>query len=159
MQFQLRHQSGLLGEGGALGYASAVSNEGHHDRARGLRVTLDDLVHQPDVLTPPDRPHCFAYYITIHNAGEEVITIRGRKWVVTEASGDVTAVEGDGVVGETPTLAPGETFSYHSFHVIRSSHARAEGSYLGITEAGEPVVVAIPTFDLVLPEPEGLDFA
>ena len=149
----------MLGDDGALGYASPVSDATPSDRARGLRVALDDLVHQPDVLTPPDRPHCFAYYITVHNDGEEVITLRGRKWVVTEASGDVTVVEGDGLVGETPTLAPGETFSYHSFHVIRSSHARAEGSYLGITEGGEPVVVAIPTFDLVLPEPEGLDFA
>lgn len=136
-----------------------MSDASHNQRARGLWVTLDDLVHQPDVLTPPDRPHCFAYYITIHNGGEEIITIRGRKWVVTEASGDVTAVEGDGVVGETPTLSPGETFSYHSFHVIRSTHARAEGSYLGITEGGEPVVVAIPTFDLVVPETGGLDFA
>lgn len=142
-----------------LGYLSSVSDTNHNDRTHGLRVALDDLLYKPDVLTPPDRPHCFAYYITIHNDGEEVITICGRKWVVTEANGDVTAVEGDGVVGETPTLGPGETFSYHSFHVIRSSHARAEGSYLGVTEGGEPAVVAIPTFDLVLPEPEGLDFA
>lgn len=122
--------------------------------ANGLRVSLDRLVHQPGVLTPPDRPHCFAYYITIHNDGEETITIRGRKWVVTEASGDVTAVEGDGVVGEQPTLNPGEHFSYNSFHTIHSNRAMATGSYLGITDEGVPVVVPIPVFELVVPEPE-----
>ncbi len=117
-------------------------------------MTLDRLVHQPDVLTPPDRPHCFAYYISIHNNGDEQVTIKGRKWVVTEASGDVTVVEGDGVVGEFPTIAPGEHFTYNSFHVIHSSRAKAEGSYLGINENSVPVVVPIPPFELVVPESE-----
>ena len=124
------------------------------DTTNGLRVTVDRLVHQPDVLTSPDRPHCFAYHITIHNDGDDQVTIRGRKWVVTEASGEVTAVEGDGVVGEFPTISPGEHFSYNSFHVIRSNRAMAEGSYLGINENGAPVVVRIPPFELVVPEPE-----
>ena len=124
------------------------------DTTNGLRVTVDRLVHQPDVLTSPDRPHCFAYYISITNKGMETVAIRGRKWVVTEASGEVTAVEGDGVVGEFPTIASGEHFSYNSFHVIRSSRAMAEGSYLGISENGTPVVVRIPPFELVVPEPE-----
>ena len=124
-----------------------------NETANGLRVTVDRLVHQPGVLTPPDRPHCFAYYITIHNDGEETVTIRGRKWVVTEASGDVMAVEGDGVVGEKPRLGPGEHFSYNSFHTIHSSRAMATGRYLGITDDGVPVVVPIPAFELVVPEP------
>ncbi len=117
-------------------------------------MTVDKLIHQPDVLTSPDRPHCFAYHITIHNDGDDQVTIRGRKWVVTEASGEVTAVEGDGVVGEFPEISAGEHFSYNSFHVIRSNRAMAEGSYLGINENGAPVVVRIPPFELVVPEPD-----
>ena len=68
------------------------------DASHGLRVNVDQLVYQEGVLTP-DTPHCFAYYITILNEGEETITVRGRKWVVTESNGEVIAVEGDGVVG------------------------------------------------------------
>ena len=124
------------------------------DISNGLRVTVDKLIHQPDVLTSPERPHCFAYYITIHNDGADQVTIRGRKWVVTEASGDVTAVEGDGVVGEFPTISSGEHFSYSSFHVIRSNRATAEGSYLGVNKKGTPVVLRIPPFELVVPESE-----
>ena len=122
------------------------------DAARGLRVNVDQLVYQEGVLTPPDTPHCFAYYITILNEGEETITVRGRKWVVTESNGEVVAVEGDGVVGEFPVLGPGEHFSYNSYHMIRSSRAIAQGSYLGVTGSGEPVVVGIPAFELVTPE-------
>ncbi len=122
------------------------------DAARGLRVNVDQLVYQEGVLTPPDTPHCFAYYITILNEGEETITVRGRKWVVTESNGEVVAVEGDGVVGEFPVLGPGEHFSYNSYHMIRSSRAIAQGSYLGVTGSGEPVVVGIPAFELVAPE-------
>ena len=50
------------------------------DASHGLRVNVDQLVYQEGVLTPPDTPHCFAYYITILNEGEETITVRGRKW-------------------------------------------------------------------------------
>ena len=121
------------------------------DSAHGLRVNLDQLVYQDGVLTPPDTPHCFAYYITILNEGQETVTVRGRKWVVTESNGEVIAVEGDGVVGEFPALEPGEHFSYNSYHMIRSSRAIAQGSYLGITANGEPVVVGIPSFELVVP--------
>ena len=122
------------------------------DAAHGLRVNLDQLVYQDGVLTPPDTPHCFAYNITILNEGQETVTVRGRKWVVTESNGEVIAVEGDGVVGEFPALEPGEHFSYNSYHMIRSSRAIAQGSYLGITANGEPVVVGIPSFELVVPE-------
>ena len=44
------------------------------DAAHGLRVNLDQLVYQDGVLTPPDTPHCFAYYITILNEGQETVT-------------------------------------------------------------------------------------
>ena len=66
------------------------------DAAHGLRVNLDQLVYQDGVLTPPDTPHCFAYYITILDEGQETVTVRGRKWVVTESNGEVIAVEETG---------------------------------------------------------------
>ena len=122
------------------------------DASHGLRVNVAQLVYQEGVLTPPDTPHCFAYYITILNEGEETITVRGRKWVVTESNGEVIAVEGDGVVGAFPVLGPGEHFSYNSYHMIRSTRAIAQGSYLGLTDSGEPVVVRIPSFELVAPD-------
>ncbi len=118
----------------------------------GLRVTVDRLVYRSSDEQSPDRPHCFIYFITIHNESDVSVTIKARKWVVTNAEGEVTAVEGDGVVGQTPVIAPGEKFSYNSFHLSDSTFAVARGSYLGVDEAGRRVLVRIPAFDLRVPE-------
>ena len=69
----------------------------------GLHVTVDRVVHYRDAQAPPDRPHCFNYFITIHNDSDVTVTIKGRKWVVKNARGEITAVEGDGV--DTSTKA------------------------------------------------------
>jgi ApaG protein len=117
----------------------------------GLRVTVDEVIYQPDVPTPVDRPHCFVYFISIHNDTQIPVTIKGRKWVVTNASGDVTAVEGDGVVGQFPTIPPGEKFSYNSFHLLDTATGRARGSYLGLDANGRRVIARIPPFELIVP--------
>lgn len=118
----------------------------------GLRVTVDRVLYQPEAQTPPERPHCFVYFITIHNDTDTAITIRARKWVVTNASGDVTAVEGEGVVGQMPRIQPGDRFSYNSFHLLDTTSAVAEGSYLGVDDSGTPVLTRIPRFKLIVPE-------
>lgn len=116
----------------------------------GLRVTVDKLVYQPNQGVP-DRPHCFIYFITIHNDSDVTVTIKARKWVVTADNGEVTAVEGDGVVGQFPELPPGESFSYNSFHLLDSAVAVAKGSYLGVDENGRRVITRIPQFELRVP--------
>ena len=118
----------------------------------GLRVTVDCIVHQPDFPAPPERPHCFVYYVTIHNDSDRVVTIKGRKWVVRNERGEITAVEGDGVVGQFPTIKPGEKFSYNSFHLLDTHSAVAEGSYLGIDSEGRRVLTRIPSFKMIVPE-------
>jgi ApaG protein len=117
----------------------------------GLTVTVDDVLHQPDVQAPPGRPHCFAYFISIHNHSDVAVTIKGRKWVVRNSEGEVTALEGDGVVGQFPLIEPGGKFSYNSYHALDTDSAVAEGSYLGMTEGGQKVFVRIPKFEMHVP--------
>lgn len=116
----------------------------------GFEATVDRVVYDPDLPASPDQPHPFIYYITIRNRSDRVVTVKGRKWVVRGEDGQVTAVEGDGVVGCFPRLEPGESFSYNSYHTT-SGRAVAEGSYLAVTEEGEAVLAKIPPFDLVPP--------
>jgi len=117
----------------------------------GLSVTLDRLVYAPELPAPPDKPHSFVYFISIHNGSDRTITIKGRKWVVTNSRNEVLVIEGDGVVGEFPVLRPGEKFSYNSRHILDTTRAIAQGSYLGVDEQGARVVVRIPTFEMVVP--------
>lgn len=131
-----------------LGYIPAVGSKTEFLELPGLRVTVDRIVHQREVQTPPDRPHCFIYFITIHNDSDVSVTIKGRKWVVKNSRGEITAVEGDGVVGQFPTIEPGQSFSYNSFHLNDTRTAVAEGSYIGVDERGRKVLTRIPRFEM-----------
>jgi ApaG protein len=116
-----------------------------------LQVIVDKIVYVPALEAPPDRPYPFVYFITIDNQSPETVTIRGRKWVITDQAGQKIVVEGDGVVGEFPRLRPGEKFSYNSYHVIGSDSV-AEGSFIGLTDEGVPFIVRIPQFKLDVPK-------
>jgi ApaG protein len=116
----------------------------------GLRVRVDDVVYMPSLDAPAEKPHPFIYFISIHNDSPVPVTIRGRKWIVRENDGEVTVVEGDGVVGQTPLIGPGGHFSYNSYHVV-AGDARVEGAFFG-EAAGEWVYVRIPEFQLHVPE-------
>ena len=117
----------------------------------GLTAHLDRLVHHyGGKCLPEGKPHAFVYFITIKNDSDRAVTLLGRKWVIQHADGSQLVVEGDKIVGETPRLAPGEHFSYNSYHVSGCA-ARVHGSYHGVDESGRRVHVMLPPFDLVIP--------
>jgi len=118
----------------------------------GLEVVVDRVVYSPELDAPPDRPHPFVYFLTIRNGSDQPVTVRGRKWVVTDRLGHKTVIEGEGVVGRTPRLDPGESFSYNSCHVVACSSS-AEGGFLAVLDNGKPVCIPIPRFELAVPEP------
>ncbi len=135
-------------------YGSAVNQPAEIIEPPALRVTVDRILYQPEAETPPDRPHCFVYFISIHNGTEVPVTIKGRKWVVTNERGEVTVVEGGGVVGEHPTIEPQQKFSYNSYHLLDTRTAVAEGSYLGVDSLGRRVLTRIPPFKMSVPGEE-----
>lgn len=115
-----------------------------------LTVKVDDVIYMPSLEAPPEKPHPFVYFISIKNGSTDRVTIRGRKWVVRENDGEVTVVEGDGVIGQTPVLEPGQDFSYNSYHVTKTG-AQVEGAFFGETDSGEWVYAKIPPFELSIP--------
>lgn len=116
-----------------------------------LKVLVENVVFHPDAETPPERPYCFVYVITIRNDTEMAVTIKGRKWVVTSSRGEVIVVEGDGVVGQFPKILPGGEFRYNSYHLLSDKSAVAEGSYLGMDASGRRVITRIPRFEMIVP--------
>ena len=117
----------------------------------GLTARLEKLVyHHGGPSLPADKPHAFVYYITISNASDRIVTLLGRKWVVLHADGSRLVIEGDRIVGETPRLAPGEQFSYNSYH-ITGCDATAHGAFHGVDEHGDKIHVVLPPFEMVVP--------
>lgn len=94
----------------------------------------------------------FSYRITIANHGQRPVQLLRRHWHISDSLSAAREVEGPGVVGETPELAPGDEFTYSSFCDLRSSFGRMRGTYLmQHLDDGSHFEVAIPAFDLRYP--------
>lgn len=94
----------------------------------------------------------FSYRITIANHGQRAVQLMRRHWHITDSMADPREVEGPGVVGETPVLAPGEQFTYSSFCDLRSGFGRMRGVYLmRHTDDDSTFDALIPAFDLRYP--------
>lgn len=111
---------------------------------------VDDVVHMPGLDAPEEHPHPFVYFISIHNDSPTGVTIRARKWVLHDDAGNVTVVEGQGVVGQQPEIEPGGHFSYNSYHVI-GGPVRVNGAFFGETAEGDWFYTRIPEFTLSPP--------
>ena len=93
----------------------------------------------------------WVYHIRIENHREEVIQLRTRHWRISDADGMVNVVDGEGVVGETPVLAPGQTHDYVSGCELSTRHGAMEGHYAFTHADGSLFEVAIPHFVLEAP--------
>lgn len=116
----------------------------------GLRVVIDRVVYQTIDEPTDGREHAFIYFITIENLSDRTVTLLARKWVIDHADGTKLIVEGDKIVQQTPHLAPGESFSYNSYHVS-DQNAAAEGAFHGLDEMGGPIFTRIPRFEMNIP--------
>lgn len=71
----------------------------------------------------------FLYTITISNQSDQVVQLLSRHWIITDATGEQEEVRGAGVVGEQPTLEPGQAFQYTSGCPLSTPYGSMEGSY------------------------------
>lgn len=100
---------------------------------------------------PDDDRYVFAYTIQIRNAGSVPARLLHRHWVITDATGKVEEVRGEGVVGEQPWLRPGESFEYTSGAVLTTRVGTMHGEYELLADDGTRFEAAIPAFTLAMP--------
>ncbi len=93
----------------------------------------------------------FAYHIFIRNMGAKAARLMRRHWYITDGDGNVEEVEGDGVIGEQPLIAPGQTHRYSSFCIISTPVGVMEGHYLMKAADGREFDAEIPAFRLTAP--------
>ena len=104
--------------------------------------------------TAPTRPggqFVFAYTITITNTGTVAARLVSRHWFITDAEHRVQEVRGEGVIGQQPVLAPGESFEYTSGATIPTAVGTMHGSYRMAAADGEAFDAPIPSFTLSVP--------
>jgi ApaG protein len=120
-------------------------------RRRSAIAIEVETAYLPDQSDPGVPRYVFAYTITIRNNGQVPATLLTRRWVITDANGKVREVEGEGVVGEQPRIAPGQAHRYSSGAVIETPVGVMEGSYGMLTEDGIAFPAPIPAFRLAVP--------
>jgi ApaG protein len=90
----------------------------------------------------------FGYHIRIENVGEGPVQLLTRYWLIKDSNGEDTIVEGEGVVGEQPVIAPFRAHEYQSYCVLKSPTGSMEGRYTFVRSDGSRFDADIPHFEL-----------
>ena len=93
----------------------------------------------------------FGYVVRIENCAEESWQIVAREWHITDGEGRQTVVQGAGVIGQQPVIAPGGVFVYDSFVTLGALPGSMRGHYEVRDAWGQVGRVMIPAFGLSLP--------
>ena len=101
---------------------------------------------------PRENRYFWLYAVDITNEGDDSVTLLSRHWRITDSNGTHEEVQGPGVVGKTPTLEPGESFSYTSGCPLRTPSGIMVGAYQMVRGDGETFEVEIPAFSLDSPD-------
>src|SRR5690606_25844606 len=113
-----------------------------------VRVRPSFLAGQSD---PEAGRWVWAYQVEIVNLSGVPVQLTARRWVITDARGHVEEVRGPGVVGEQPTIKPGESYAYASGCPLGTASGSMVGGYSMTDAEGRIFEAAIPAFSLDVP--------
>lgn len=122
----------------------------YEETTRDITVSVEPY-YLSDQSEPAQRHFVWAYHVKIENNGTETIQLTHRHWRITDGAGATQEVSGEGVVGEQPTLQPGESFEYTSGTPLSTPSGIMVGTYMMVSATGEQFSVAIPAFSLDSP--------
>ena len=117
---------------------------------RGIRIEVESM-YVEERSEPQSSFYFFAYHVRISNVGDTTAQLLSREWIITDSDGNEERVQGPGVVGEQPVLAPGASFEYTSFCPLRTSMGSMHGSYTMKAAGGDTFEARIAPFTLAVP--------
>jgi len=117
---------------------------------RNIRVRVH-AQYDPNRSRPQQSLWFFLYTVSITNEGREAVQLISRHWVITDGMGKVEEVQGPGVVGNQPVLAPGQNFEYTSGCPLTTPFGQMHGTYQMIKKGEEQFDIEIAPFTLTEP--------
>jgi ApaG protein len=118
-----------------------------HAITEGIRVSVRPAF-APEHSDPGESRYVFIYRIRIENLADFTARLLWRHWFIEDPVGGDSEVQGEGVVGETPTLEPGDVHEYRSFCVLEGPSGSMRGTYVFRLSDGTRLDVTIPRFEL-----------
>ena len=116
--------------------------------AMAIRVRPEYVAEHSD---PASWRYVFAYHITIENVGAETAQLFWRHWLIHDLVAGDHEVEGEGVVGQSPVLRPGDSHRYNSFCILRGPTGHMEGFYHFRRRDGSVFRAPVPRFHFSAP--------
>jgi ApaG protein len=113
-----------------------------------VRVAVSYLAEQSN---PQLNRWFWSYHIRIENGSDLSVQLLSRSWAIVDGRGSIHEVHGEGVVGETPLIAPGGSFDYVSGCPLDTSSGSMSGTYRMVDEDGSLFDIDIPKFALAAP--------
>ncbi len=99
---------------------------------------------------PAENRFVFRYNITVENLGKEPIQLLSRKWLIYDLGFGFSEVAGDGVIGLTPVIEPGQDFTYFSNVLLRSGVGNMQGTFFCKNlNSNEDLEIVVPKFNLI----------
>lgn len=117
----------------------------------GVRITVETSYEER--YSEVDSDHfVFSYRITIENTNDFPVQLLTRHWDIFDSNGELSTVDGEGVIGKQPVLHPGEYYNYESACHLKTTFGRMSGWYNMIrTTDNKKLRVQIPEFELAVP--------
>jgi len=119
-------------------------------QTRNIRVAVKPAFLD-DQSDPDEARYLWSYTVTIENTGAETVQLLSRHWHITDGNGQIKEVNGPGVVGAQPVLAPGQKFQYTSGCPLETASGTMSGRYQMMSASGESFEAEIPAFLLESP--------
>ena len=113
-----------------------------------VRVAVSYFAEQSD---PGAGRWFWAYHVRVENGSTRSVQLLSRSWTIVDGRGGRHEVQGEGVVGEQPLIAPGASFDYVSGCPLATPTGAMSGRYRMVGEDGARFDVAIPRFALIGP--------
>lgn len=96
--------------------------------------------------------YAFSYEITIENLSTDIVQLQSRHWDIFDSLNFTESVDGEGVVGQTPIIIPGDKYVYSSGCMLHSTIGAMKGFYTMLNfTTSEHFEVQVPTFKLNVP--------
>jgi len=117
----------------------------------GVKISVETF-YQSEYSNPINGEFMFAYKITIENNNDFSIKLLRRHWHIYDSNGSIREVEGEGVVGIQPVIAPTTSYQYISGCNLRSEMGKMQGTYLLENLNNKKTFnVTIPAFEMLAP--------
>jgi ApaG protein len=117
----------------------------------GVKISVETF-YQPEFSNPLNSEFMFAYRITIENSNDFPVKLLSRHWHIFDSNGSLKEVQGEGVVGVQPIIAPADKYEYMSGCNLRSEIGRMHGTYLMENlHTKHTFNVVIPSFEMQVP--------